>query len=222
MPRASASASHPRRSRSAGMLDRYGLRSRIGVASSISMPRTRKRRPSRPSSSTVVSPIGLGRRGERVANTPCARLSQGGVPHNSNSPARSNTHSTMRCEKPSISVRPISNSGSISRMPSASCLAPKPLGISRVFLVKTANVADWLRRKHKRLSKIVCHNFNSKSFCKVDQTLNYRIQHRYNPSSEFGFNRLSTVSITDTAEPSFGNQLTFLNEVPPGEPDAGS
>ncbi len=38
--RASASASQPRRSFSAGMLDKYGLMSRTGVRSSMSMPRT--------------------------------------------------------------------------------------------------------------------------------------------------------------------------------------
>ena len=41
------------------------------MPSSMSMPRTRSLHPSRPSSSTVVRAMGLGRRGERVANTPC-------------------------------------------------------------------------------------------------------------------------------------------------------
>ena len=38
--RSSASSSHPRRNASAGMLDRYGLMSRIGVPSSMSTPWT--------------------------------------------------------------------------------------------------------------------------------------------------------------------------------------
>ena len=66
---ASAAASQPRRSRSGGTLDRYGLMSRIGVPSSMSTPATRSRQPSRAISSTTVNPIGLGRCGERVANT---------------------------------------------------------------------------------------------------------------------------------------------------------
>jgi hypothetical protein len=81
--RFSASSSHPRRSRSSATLERYGLMSRMGVPSSMSTPRTRRRDPSRPSSSTTVRPIGLGRHGERVANTPWGRSSQGGVPINS-------------------------------------------------------------------------------------------------------------------------------------------
>lgn len=71
----SASASQPRRSFSEGTFDRYGLISRIGVPSSVSTPRTRSRGPSRPRNSTTVKPIGFGRRGDRVANTPCGRLS---------------------------------------------------------------------------------------------------------------------------------------------------
>jgi len=51
----------PRRSCSAGTLDRYGLMSRIGVPSSMSTPRTWSRGPSRRSNCTTVSPIGLGR-----------------------------------------------------------------------------------------------------------------------------------------------------------------
>jgi hypothetical protein len=77
--RASASPSHPRRSFCSGTLDRQGLRSRIGVPSSMSRPRTRRRGPSRPRSSTTVKPIGLGRRGDRVAKTPWGRSSLGGV-----------------------------------------------------------------------------------------------------------------------------------------------
>ena len=69
--RASASATQPRRSFSAGTPDRYGLMSRSGVPSSMSTPRTRSRGPSRPRSSTTETPIGLGRRGERDAKTPC-------------------------------------------------------------------------------------------------------------------------------------------------------
>src|ERR1700693_6175111 len=41
---------------------------------------------------------------------------------------------TMRCENPSMSVSPGSNSGRILSTPSTSCLAPRPLGISLVFL----------------------------------------------------------------------------------------
>src|SRR6266566_3177143 len=102
--------------------------------------------PSRRRSSTVVRPIGFGRRGDRVANTPCGRLSEGGVPSNS-SPRnssrcpcnsslgeRSNSQRTMRCEKPSMSVSPGSNSGRILSTPSTSCLAPRPLGTSLASL----------------------------------------------------------------------------------------
>src|SRR5438034_10050007 len=100
--------------------------------------------PSRRRSSTVVRPIGFGRRGDRVANTPCGRLSEGGVPSNS-SPCksgprnsslgeRSTSQRTMRCEKPSMSVSPGSNSGRILSTPSASCLAPRPLGTSLASL----------------------------------------------------------------------------------------
>ena len=108
-PRTSASASHPRRNFSTGTLDKYGFRSRMGVPSSMSTPRTRKVPPSRPMSSTTVSPMGFGRLGERVANTPWVRLSEGGVPSNSNPSARSKTQRTIKCEKPSISVSPGSN-----------------------------------------------------------------------------------------------------------------
>src|SRR5262245_51992182 len=95
----------------------------------MSTPRTRSRRPSRPSSSTTVSPIGLGRRGERVAKTPCGRSSVGGTPSSSHRSERSKTQTTNRCEKPSMSVSPGSRSASISRTPSALCSAPGPLGI---------------------------------------------------------------------------------------------
>src|SRR5690348_2559558 len=79
--------------------------------------------------------MGLGRRGERVANTPCGRLlSLGGVATRSKSWERSNSQMTKRWEKPSISFSPGSNSGRILSAPSASCLAPNPLGISLVFL----------------------------------------------------------------------------------------
>src|ERR1017187_5757007 len=82
----------------------------------------------------MVRPIGFGRRGDRVANTPCGRLSEGGAPSNSNPWERSNSHRTTRCEKPSMSVTPGSNSGRTLSTPSASCLAPRPLGISLAFL----------------------------------------------------------------------------------------
>src|SRR5207244_11834599 len=87
-----------------------------------------------------------GRRGDRVANTPCGRLSEGGVPINSdpgnssrcpcNSSLgeRSNSQMTMRCEKPLMPVSPGSNSGRILSTPSASCLAPSPLGTSLASL----------------------------------------------------------------------------------------
>src|SRR6266568_3324805 len=137
--RASASASQPRRSFSSGILDKYGLISRIGVPSSMSTPRTCSSMPSRRRSSTVVRPIGFGRRGDRVANTPCDRWSEGGVlsnwsPRNSSLGERSNSQMTMRCEKPSMSVSPGSNSGRILSTPSASCLAPSPLGTSLASL----------------------------------------------------------------------------------------
>src|SRR5271167_2524714 len=90
--------------------------------------------PSRRRSSTIVRPIGFGRSGDRVANTPCGRLSEGVLPSNSNPWERSNSQITMRCEKPSMSVSPGSNSGRILSTPSASCLAPRPLGISLAFL----------------------------------------------------------------------------------------
>ena len=51
----------------------------------MSRPRTRRERPSCDNSSTTVSPIGFGRRGDRVANTPWGRLSVGGVPHQTES-----------------------------------------------------------------------------------------------------------------------------------------
>ena len=79
-----------------------------GVPSSMSTPRTCNRDPSRRINCTIVSPMGLGRLGERVAKTPCGRLSEGGVPSNSKPPARSKTQSTIRCEKPSMSVSPAS------------------------------------------------------------------------------------------------------------------
>src|SRR5215813_14811308 len=47
---------------------------------------------------------------------------------------RWNSQRTNRCEKPSISVSPASNSGRILSTPSASCFAPGPLGTSLVFL----------------------------------------------------------------------------------------
>ena len=49
--------------------------SRIGVPSSMSMPRTRSLLPSRESSSTTVSAMGFGRRGERVGGA-VARLAE--------------------------------------------------------------------------------------------------------------------------------------------------
>src|SRR5581483_6811295 len=49
-----------------------GLMSRIGVSSSASRLFTRIRGPSISKTSTRCSPIGLGRSGERVLNTPCS------------------------------------------------------------------------------------------------------------------------------------------------------
>src|SRR5207244_2240621 len=69
-----------------------------------------------------------------VANTPCERLSEGGEAVNSNPWLRSNSQMTMRCEKPSMSASPGSNSGRILSTPSASCLAPRPLGTWLGFL----------------------------------------------------------------------------------------
>src|SRR5579872_586945 len=100
----------------------------------MSTPRTRSERLLRPSNSITVNPIGFGRRGDRVAKTPCGRLSEGGMPSSSKPSARSNSQRTIKCEKPSISVRPGANSGRIFRMPSASCFAPRPLGTSVVLL----------------------------------------------------------------------------------------
>src|SRR5579872_524202 len=94
--RASASASHPRRSRSGGTLDRYGLMSRIGVPSSMSTPRTRSTGPSLRINSTTVRAMGFGRRGERVANTPCGRLSVGGFTTSFSPSARSNAQMTNK------------------------------------------------------------------------------------------------------------------------------
>ncbi len=54
--------------------------STTGDPSSMSTPATRSLLPSRPSSRTTVRPSGFGRRGDRVANTPCGRVSVGGVP----------------------------------------------------------------------------------------------------------------------------------------------
>src|SRR5512146_131125 len=90
--------------------------------------------PSRPSNSTTVSPIGFGLYGERVANTPCSRLSLGGLPSNSNPCERSNAQITYRCEKPSMSVNPGSNSDRIFSSPTASCFAPSPRGTSPAVL----------------------------------------------------------------------------------------
>ena len=61
-------------------------------------------------------------------------MSEGGVPSNWNPPERSNSQITIRCEKPSISVSPNSNSGKIFSAPSALCFAPRPFGISEVCL----------------------------------------------------------------------------------------
>jgi hypothetical protein len=131
--RVSTSASQPLRSVSAGMLDRYGLMSSMGVPSSMSTPRTCSAPCSRRSNVTTVRPMGFGRRGDRVANTPCGLSSKGGVPIKSKLWARWNSQITNRCEKPSMSVSPISNSGKILSSPSASCLACGPLGISVVI-----------------------------------------------------------------------------------------
>jgi|HubBroStandDraft_1064217.scaffolds.fasta_scaffold00102_32 hypothetical protein len=132
--RASASANHPRRSLSVAMPDSKGLISRIGVPSSMSTPWTCRSRPLRRINSTMVSPIGFGLRGDLVANTPCARLSEGGVPSKANPWDRSNSQRTTRCENPSMSVSPASNSGKIASTPSASCVAPSPLGTSLASL----------------------------------------------------------------------------------------
>jgi hypothetical protein len=70
--------------------------SRIGAPSSMSIPRMRRIPPSRESNSTTVSPIGFGRRGERVANTPCGRSSVGGFPTRLNPSERSNSQITIR------------------------------------------------------------------------------------------------------------------------------
>src|SRR4051812_38497968 len=78
----------------------------MGVPSSMSTPRTCRLAPSRRSNSTVVKAIGLGRSGDRVANTPWVRLSEGGVAVSSNPWLRSNSHMTIKCEKPSMSASP--------------------------------------------------------------------------------------------------------------------
>ena len=146
--RASAFASHPRRSLSAGMLENKGLISRIAVPSSISTPRTCNSLPSRRSSSTIVKAIGFGRRGDRVANTPCGRLSEGGVPSSSNPCARSNSQRTIKCEKPSMSVSPDLKlrqdlKHAIRLVPSA-----KPLGNLARVLVRTTHKSNRPRCKH--------------------------------------------------------------------------
>ena len=135
----SSSAPRPRRpTRGAaspgGTPDRYGLMSRIGVPSSMSTPRTRRRGPSRPSSSTTERPIGFGRRGERDAKTPCGRLrverdrrdelvALGAVEHPQDEEVR---------EALDVLRGPASSSGRSSRVPSAWCSAPGPFGISDV------------------------------------------------------------------------------------------
>jgi hypothetical protein len=81
-----------------------------------------------------VRPIGFGRRGNRVANTRCGGLSKGGVPSKSKPWERSKAQITMRCEKPSMSVSPSSNSGKMRRMPSASCFALRPFGMTAFSL----------------------------------------------------------------------------------------
>ena len=106
--------------------------SSIGVPSSISTPRTCRFAPSRPSNSTTVSPMGFGRRGDRVANTPWGRSSVGGQPTSSYPSTRSNIQITKRWENPSTSRSPRSNSGEIFSTPSAECLAPSPRGTSDV------------------------------------------------------------------------------------------
>src|SRR6185312_3074887 len=70
--------------------------------------------------------------GDRVANTPCGRVSDGGRAVRSNPLDLSNSHSTNKCEKPSTSASPGSNSGRMLSTPSASCLARRPFGISLV------------------------------------------------------------------------------------------
>jgi hypothetical protein len=95
----------------------------------MSIPTTFSNRPLLLRSLTTVSPIALGRRGDRVENTPCGLLSVGGVLIKSYPSTLSNSQMTYKCEKPSMSFSPSSNSGTISSVPLASWCAPQPFGI---------------------------------------------------------------------------------------------
>ena len=69
--------------------------SKIGVPSSMSSADA-KDRTAPPDISTIVNPIGFGRLGDRVANTPCGRSSVGGVTVRSNPSERWNVQMTIR------------------------------------------------------------------------------------------------------------------------------
>ena len=122
--------------------------SRMGVPSSISTPRTCSVRPSRRRSTTTVSPMGFGRRGERVAKTPCERSSQGGEAVRSKSVERSNSHSTKRCEKPSMSARPRLELGQDLEPPLGLVLGAKAFGNLFGFLVGSFDKSDGTRGEH--------------------------------------------------------------------------
>ena len=131
----SASASHPRRSFSAGTLDRYGLMSSTGVPSSMSTPRTcnsitfarqqlhhrqpDRIRPSRRSRReyAVGRPFIRWRMSDQIESIGAVELPQ---------------HIQMRkafyVEEPRCEF-----SRSNPMMPSVSCLAPRPLGIALKF-----------------------------------------------------------------------------------------
>jgi hypothetical protein len=77
--------------------------------------RTRRTRPSRLMRSTTQKPDGLGRLGERVANTPCTRCigSWGGIAVSAVRSAGSNQQSTIKYGWDSISASPAANASSI-------------------------------------------------------------------------------------------------------------
>lgn len=132
--------------------------SRMGVPSTRSAPRTRSTGPcsavrSIPASRTADRAMGLGRKGDRVANTPIRRFppSLGGrtVGDQSSRAARSKTHTSHRWEKSSSPRRAAGSRYGGSKITVASSSSTRPLcrGHARISWQNHCGSGQWLSWK---------------------------------------------------------------------------
>jgi len=105
-----------------------------GVPSSISAPFTIRVPPSRLTSRTMLKPIGFGRHGERVANTPCSLSCMKGLVTRVTRLTLCRWYTRYTCEKSSMSARPATNSGATMTHPSQSFANIGCIGVASGFV----------------------------------------------------------------------------------------